>query len=781
MIKIIEDFGNLSTKTDTKRLEAVGDYPQRIHEILEALHKNNAYTLIVSHTAAAKWLRNMARRYPEGSFTFETEDARGALTKAWKIQIPDSVSNEDILQAGLLTSQVQPQPGFSFEDTLLAAFYSPMLTSKDFPLTRLPALLTAYQPAKWQENLAVPLLPRTLQHRLEEWLARARSMEQQQLIELFGSNPTQLRLLLARFRVLQDYPGLGEELLGDEFSMIKSLKLPLEELKVDESEITDVVTELTYFLNAQNPKDANDLKTLIGLMSGLLIVEYEQIEKHFRADPDWLSLDLIDLLSEKFGSQPRFARKITALRSMIRPIKPNLPDSTWDVESMFSWAVGSYLPYQAWCDVHDQFDPDLYSVGDKFSEWLMTNWNGIHANSGRMIFNILPSLALELKQVGVVNLILVVDNLGWSFADVMQQLFKEHGLYPSDKKPYLAMLPTETETSKKCLLSGEVGYQKINDKTYKGILEKGWVPYFNNRTFRYVSNIGSLTNVETLEATTYVVNYLAVDVAMHKSADEIGMSHRDHIQHLLRKLVENVDLFIEKHDLQNRIRVYVVSDHGSTRIPSKIRNDIDPIFFKSNGFEAHSHRYLTVNNERFATLPDNLKADCFFLPATDFLNPENILCARRGNRFLQTDENAYVHGGLLPEEVIVPYLRFEPAPLALQNLTVRLKDNEFRYRKQLVELDIGNPNRMAVEQIQVSLINGNVDSDSAKVSELSSGMKTTVSIEARFKQTSIIEEQESLQVKLRYEASGEQYVITQALDIVMKSLADYKHNDIFEV
>ena len=112
--------------------------------------------------------------------------------------------------------------------------------------------------------------------------------------------------------------------------------------------------------------------------------------------------------------------------------------------------------------------------------------------------------------------------------------------------------------------SGKVGYTAIDDKTYKGMLEKGWVPYFQDNAFRYISNIGNLGKVEAIEATTYVVNYLEVDKALHKSKDGIGMAHRKHIHHLLVELVENVVAFVEKHTLADRIRIHIVADHGST-------------------------------------------------------------------------------------------------------------------------------------------------------------------------------------------------------------------------
>jgi hypothetical protein len=277
-----------------------------------------------------------------------------------------------------------------------------------------------------------------------------------------------------------------------------------------------------------------------------------------------------------------------------------------------------------------------------------------------------------------------------------------------------------------------------------------------------------------------VVNYLAVDKALHKSADEIGMPHRDHIHHLLEKLVENAIGFIEKHNLQESIRIHVVSDHGSTRIPATVQNDLDPAFFKTDGFEARSHRYVTVSSERFAGLAENLKVDCFFLPANDFMNPENVLCARRGNRFLPTDKDFYVHGGLLPEEIIVPYMIFEPKTVSTQDLTVLIKKSEFRYRMETIELEIGNPNDSAVEQIQVSLLNGNVESDPVRIALLNGKKNTLVQMKARFKLTNIPEEQNSLHIRVRFHAHGDQQTFDMQTKIIMKKMVEEKNTSVFE-
>jgi hypothetical protein len=639
MIKVIYDPQNLNS-TRQNKIREISEYPQAVKTCLSCLNQGKDYTFVVVQPVILQWWKNMAARYPQGTFVFETVDARSALAQRWSTVIPANVSNEGILQAGLLSIDISPQPGFSFEDTLLAHFYAPIFASKTFPFTHLAALLDAVNPATWKANLAVPLLPRMLHARFEEWKSKARSSEQRRLIDLFAADLSNLKLMLTRYRVLQWYPSLGDALLGDDFELFRTLKLQLDDLKVEESSIPETVLQITYWLNNQQPRDGDDLSALLERMSGLLMVEFETIEKYLLNHPDWITPELMDLIEDKFSGQSRqLVQRIATLRGLIRPPRPETPDLNWNVDAMLSWATGFYLPYQAWCDAQDQFDPDLYAIGDRFSEWLMKDWDNIHANSKRMVFNILPNKALDLKRAGVVNLVFVIDNLGWAFSEMLRDLFQERGYFLAGAEPYLAMLPSETEISKKCLLAGAVGYQAIDDKTYKGMIEKGWVPYFNNNAFRYISDIGGLSAVNTIDAATYVVNYVAVDKALHHSADEIGMPHQDHIHHLLEKLVENAITFIEKHGLQDKIRIHVVSDHGSTRIPASMQNDLDPAFFKANGFEARSHRYVAVSGERFSGLAENLKLDCFFLPANDFLNPENVLCARRSNRFLPTDRD----------------------------------------------------------------------------------------------------------------------------------------------
>lgn len=791
MIKIIHDPEDLISAVEINRIDSQDEFPRFVDAVLQALANQQNYTLVLRQNQILQWFKQMATRYPQGAFSFEVIDAREALARRLGLSIPVQVSNADILETGLLAADLQPQPGLSFEDLLLKHFFSPHLIARTLPTVQLVDLLTAINPNQWKENLRIPLLARTLNNRLEAWKDKARTSEQRELIDQLARDPRQLRQELMMFRALQSYPALGDALMGAAFTRLSFLRLPLEDLDVDETQVKDAINQVTYHLNQQKPQDVQALTMLIGGMSGLLSVEFDLVEKWLieqaeiispdQTEERWINEALIDMIEQKFASQSRrLARRIGALRSMIRPPKPTDPNMGWDADTMLAWAIDSYLPYQAWCDKQAQFDLELFQIGDRFSEWLIAHWHQLQVQSKRMVFNILPNKAAEFKQRDVVNLILVIDNLGWSNVEVLRDLFQAQGYFLASAEPYLAMVPSETEISKKCLLAGAVGYQAIDNTNYQKIIEKGWVPYFNDHAFKYIPDIGGLKLVQSIDASTYVVNYLAVDRAFHKSSNEIGMPHRDHVAHLLEKLVESCAAFIDQHQLKERIKVHIVSDHGSTRIPEAFQNDLETDFFKSDDFEKLSHRYVKVKQERFENLADNLRHDCFFLPANDYSLPNNYLCARRANRFLATDDDFYVHGGLLPEEMIVPHCIFEPVSGSITELTLLIKKAEFRYRLETIEVELGNPNDTAVEQIQLIIVNGNVESEPQKVSWLGGKTKASLKFEARFRPTHLEEEQTQLRFRIRFHARGEQHSFDHQVGIKMRKLVEEKSSGIFD-
>ena len=99
---------------------------------------------------------------------------------------------------------------------------------------------------------------------------------------------------------------------------------------------------------------------------------------------------------------------------------------------------------------------------------------------------------------------------------------------------------------------------------------------------------------------------------------------------------------------------------------------------------------------------------------------------------------------------------------------------------ETVELEIGNPNDSAVEQIQVSILNGNVESEPVRIALLNGKKNTVIQLKARFKVTTIPEEQNSLHIRVRFHAHGEKHTFDVQPKITMKKMVEEKSTSLFE-
>ena len=479
--------------------------------------------------------------------------------------------------------------------------------------------------------------------------------------------------------------------------------------------------------------------------------------------------------------QNRVRKRIRDLSSLSKPTEPGEPGLSWTFDEMMDWVTDSYIPYFVWADKNKKIDDELMNVSDVYAQWLYSNWEDLKANSKRVVHNVLPNYSKEFKSVENTNLMIVIDNFGWRYVDILREIFQNNGFNLVDLKPYISMLPTTTEISKKCLLAGAPSYNGIDNNYYASIVEKGWVPFFENSTFQYISNYKKLEEISDVENMTFVLNYLPLDSVMHKKESDLGISHDDHIRTLMFHLVSAVVEFVEKHNMQDSITLHIISDHGSTKIPKQVANGIDMKDINKFGYENITYRYASIGGKKFDTLPDNLKEDCFFLSKEKFGNDWHYICSRRGNRFIQTDDSFYIHGGLSPEETIVPYMQFKKIIAPVKHLTVVLKQTVFRYRLEKVDFEIGNPNEYPVEDIIVETVNSNIECDLYRLDWLEAKKKISGSMQVRFRKTQNIDDFNNIRLIIKYLCNGELCQTDEIkLSITMKAMYEVKDKRLFE-
>ncbi len=105
--------------------------------------------------------------------------------------------------------------------------------------------------------------------------------------------------------------------------------------------------------------------------------------------------------------------------------------------------------------------------------------------------------------------------------------------------------------------------------------------------------------------------------------------------------------------------VYVVTDHGATRIMASERKRLESTTV-NDLFENGKHRFAAIHKRDVSSIPDNLW-DMGYQFSPPFVDSDFTYFIPRGHKTAGTQKGAagYVHGGATPEEVIVPVAVFK--------------------------------------------------------------------------------------------------------------------------
>src|SRR5687767_14142451 len=110
MIRLVYNPEQLTLLGAAKSATKISDYVTAYSIVLQYLDSNQDTQLVITHPVIFQWLRNLSVRYPQGTFLFETLDARQALAQKWALTLPTDLRNEEITESGLLQLELQPQP-----------------------------------------------------------------------------------------------------------------------------------------------------------------------------------------------------------------------------------------------------------------------------------------------------------------------------------------------------------------------------------------------------------------------------------------------------------------------------------------------------------------------------------------------------------------------------------------------------------------------------------------------------------------------------------------------
>ncbi|GAG26572.1 unnamed protein product, partial [marine sediment metagenome] len=242
--------------------------------------------------------------------------------------------------------------------------------------------------------------------------------------------------------------------------------------------MADTVDQIRVHLNTQArtlpPSEA--LLAMLDQVSGHLVAEFEALQALLKSGHVVVDADLVHRVHRKFAPiHDPLEQELADLDLLVTPPRPPQPDpnGTWTADEWLDWAVEYYLPYRFWLEEIGRHDEEIAAQADAYAAWLYTQYPALRLTYPRMVYQGLLALHDRLSSSAPV-LVVVADNLNYKFLPDLVRYLQGQGFFAEQPIPHLAMLPSCTEVSKKCLFIGQP--VPFTGTAYEKPTLKAWEP-----------------------------------------------------------------------------------------------------------------------------------------------------------------------------------------------------------------------------------------------------------------------------------------------------------------
>jgi len=717
-------------------LESQASYVSGYDKIVRAIHRTAPYVVLIKDKTIFRWTQELGNKYGRSEVLFEERNLRTQLQHQIGISIPEMVTDQQIADSSLLDLKIPADKNVSFEDYLLQVFIGDFILSPA-ALLKIGEFGSRYEPQQWQNGLRRQLVKDLYQQRLRSLrkiFFETNRKAEVQILDWLEQSPDVLIKNLFSLKTLIEYPiEIGKRVLGATFPELARLNLDLKKIPIVLSGNQKLVDEITLYLdNLDKSEITSDFNKLLSQLSGHLEVEFDFTQKLLKLGIVKVNDELIRKLRRTFKplqTSPKLAQALDDLDLLISKPEPSKPNPDWNEDQWINWATHEYLPYRYWLENVGRLDDQIAEIASAYADWLYKNYNNLLLHSNRMAWKTLLNLKDQMKQHTGAVLIVLVDNLNTKFYPDLRAQLQHNGFYEHEISYCFSNLPSCTEVSKKSILTGH--FAPFKDTAYAQPVVNAWKNRLDKK-IKYLSGIGDLRAVLKQEADVYILNYLPLDISLHQSELQTGISHSQAIRSYVTALAQDIRFFSKKINAERDLLVIIGSDHGSTCIPQKGVNVIKGDYYKKKALDEH-HRYIEISDTEASQIKENPNYDCYLLDRQLLELQSNYLIARRLYHFRPIDENVYVHGGLTPEETIVPIAIYKPATIVANPLEISLIGNTAIYIGTKVDLnfEVTNLNNYACEQIIIEVIDPNFDAEVVPLETLDQLRRAKILIPAR--------------------------------------------------
>ncbi|MBV1758945.1 MAG: PglZ domain-containing protein [Dethiosulfatibacter sp.] len=778
MSKIIlySDMNKTYQGTYNLLLNKIYDYVDVYFAIKQAIAENLEIVIVVQNRNCMNYLQGMASQYGYEYFEIREHSPRSQLADILKISIPDYISDEDIVKDQLISqaNSLSYNKEMSFNDVIMQNYISVYFTHEKFPFSRIIELIQSFDYINFDQIMKKRITKKIFKCKLEDWLKSCNENYQKNIVKYFAKDPSELLGNISKYTIVRGYPQkLQTDILGALVKDFEKLKLKQTPFLIEGLNVLEIQRNikicLNQFLISNLTKES--ITKNIEMVSGLIFDELEFALNMIEKNIDIIDEDIIRRVEQKFAPiltiHPQYHEK---LKKILPPQLPQEPNKDFSTNEWLTWALNEYLPYKFWLEDNNSYNELIDDYAAMYGDWIYNNYHQLLSGESSMIFKTLINLSQSLSE-NTVSLIVMADNFNFKYVSLVKGFFDLWGFTTTMEKPLIAMIPTETSVSKTAFFSGEAYASK--SKSYDKRCQEWQLHY--NRSFKYLSDLSKMDEINQKSEDIYILNYSSIDRILHESQSDSALPINYRIQEELKALIGKIISFSKRIGYENEIKVYFVSDHGSTKIFPKQNNLIDSKYYKERAMDS-AHRYISLSDKQFETYKTALGHLCYVLDKNDYGTQVNYLIARKYYRFINADGSFYVHGGITPEESIIPLIKFEKISIQLIEPELILRTNEFRYSTlSSIIFTVKNHNKTDLINVEIFIINRNVRSNesSYEIGKILSENEYTKTVQGiRIMKSD--EEQSKLNVNLHYDFLGKRYQKEYSFDITAKSIQENK-------
>lgn len=691
------------------------EYVRACRKIDEAINGDCSLTVAVHNRGMFTWLDQFRGR---ASVSIHMADPCRELAGALRVaedQLPSEVRQDPsvVVAEGLLDTvrSTPPRPGQKPLAWILQATLGSVWKDDQFkePSQVVGLLMDCVSDRRARGPHPAILALRS--RRIQQWVA-AGSPYADTIAWLFAGSPAKRAQSLMLRRLVQGYPhevqvkALNSEGRWAELSMLANAQGVLDALSPDACLQARVPLNYSQVLRAYLESTLADsgmgevLRAISGALPLEALVLEQYLTNHLREiDTAWAPLlsTLIDKFAE-YPTQEPYVRFFRGLLPESRPA-PLAVEANWNTVS--SWLTREYFPFYCWCAAVRRIE-ETTALARQFEDWLIRNYDGVTRVHAYAPFA-LRDVVAEFLSSGAV-LLVVVDGLPWFYAEALRRDLANRGIMCQRPSAHVCAIPSETAVSKPSLAAGKTYCQmrdgEVDEQQYADLLMAN-LGLSNGEVICGTSLTSGLQDLVRRSASLYLYLHNELDQQIHKVA--APRTRSKHVEGLLVQLASDIAEALADHTAIHggTMSVVLCSDHGYTELPE---GEVAVLPLPLEDGTRTSHGRVAYCGAGVEAAPAGM-----LLLGEGFSGSKEITwLVPRGYACVGAKPRGAVHGGLTPQEVVVPII----ASSRERDLTYAGVEfgitGEIRRGRAMnpVRIVVSNPNKapVVIQEIEASLV-----------------------------------------------------------------------------